>query len=67
MSIEVEYVDPEELWREALEWHERAVREDEEALRSGRMTPAELQRKNQWFDASPERARINLDSARRLS
>lgn len=65
--MEIEYVDPDKLWQESLEWHERAQREDEEALRSGRMTPLQLRRKNQFFLASPDRARINLDSARRLS
>jgi hypothetical protein len=67
MAIQVEYVDPERLWRETVEAKERARRADEEALRSGRKTQADLQRENQFFPASPDRARIDLDSARRLS
>lgn len=67
MAAQVEYVDPERLWRENAEAKERARRADEEALRSGRKTQAELQRENHFFSASPDRVRINLDSARRLS
>lgn len=67
MAIQVEYVDPEQLWRETIEAKERARRADVEALRSGRKTQADLQRENHFFLASPDRARIDLDSARRLS
>jgi hypothetical protein len=67
MNVDIEYVNPDELWRESLEWHERAEREDEEAVRSGRMTQAQLQLRNEIFPFTPDRARINLDSARRLS
>ncbi|HEV7942430.1 MAG TPA: hypothetical protein VGP17_06465 [Solirubrobacteraceae bacterium] len=67
MALQVEYVDPDQLWQESLEAKERARRADEDALRSGSKTQAELQRENHFFQASPDRARIDLDSARRLS
>lgn len=67
MALQVEYVDPEQLWQESLEAKERARRADEDALRLGRKTQAELQRENHFFRASPDCARIDLDSARRLS
>lgn len=65
--IEITYVDPEQLWQESLEWHDRAQREDEEAVRSGRISLAELHRRNRFFQATRDWARIDLDSARRLS
>jgi len=53
MAVEIEYVDPDELWQESLEWHTRAQREDEEALRSGRTTAIELKHRNELFAAFP--------------
>jgi hypothetical protein len=67
MAVQVEYVDPEQMWRESVEAKERARRADEEDLRSGRKTAAQLKRETEGFAFGPERARINLDSARRLS
>lgn len=67
MAIQVEYVDPEQLWRETVEVKERARRADEEALRSGRKTVAQLKRETEGFAFGPDRARIDLKSARRLS
>lgn len=67
MAIQVEYVDPEQLWRETVEAKERARRADEEALRSGSKTVAQLKQETEGFAFSPDRARIDLKSARRLS
>lgn len=67
MAVRVEYVDPEQLWRESVEAKERARRADEEDLRTGRKTAAQLKRENEFFAFPPDRVRINLDSARRLS
>lgn len=67
MATQVEYVDPEQLWRETIEAKERARRADEEALRTGRKTVAQLKRETEGFAFSPDRARIDLKSARRLS
>jgi hypothetical protein len=67
MAVQVEYVDPEQLWRETRDAKERARRADEEALRSGRKTVAQLKRETEGFAFGPDRARINLDSACRLS
>ncbi len=63
MTVLVEYVDAQQLWDEK----ERDRRADEEALRSGRKTPAQLKRENEVFALPPERIRINLDSAHSLS
>jgi hypothetical protein len=67
MAAHVEYVDPERLWRENAEAKVRARRADEEALRSGRKTAAQIKRQNELFAFPSERIRVNLDSARRLS
>lgn len=63
MAVRVEYVDAQQL----LDEEERDRRADEEALRSGRKTEAQLQRENALFALPPDRVRINLDSARSLS
>jgi hypothetical protein len=63
MTLDVEYVAAQEL----LDEEEQARRADEEALRSGRKTHAQLKRENEIFAFPPGRARINLDSARSLS
>ncbi len=63
MAVDVEYADAQEL----LDEEEQARRADEEALRSGRKTHAQLKRENEIFALPPGRARINLDSARSLS
>lgn len=67
MAVQVEYVDPKQLWRDSVEAKERARRADEEDLRSGRKTEAQLQRENALFAFPRDRLRIKLDSARRLS
>ena len=63
MNVLADNVDPQQLFDEK----EQARRADEEALRSGRKTHAQLKRENEIFAFPPSRARINLDSARSLS
>jgi hypothetical protein len=63
MTLQIEHVDVQEL----LDEEERDRRADEEALRSGEKTEAQLQRENAIFALPPDRIRINLDSARSLS
>jgi hypothetical protein len=63
MTVPIEYVDAQQLWDEK----EKARRADEEALRSGEKTEAQLQRENAVFALPADRIRINLDSARSLS
>jgi hypothetical protein len=58
-----EHLDPQQRFAEK----ERAHRADEEALRSGQKTEAQLQRQNNFFPFPADRIRINLDSARSLS
>jgi hypothetical protein len=67
MPMEVEYVDPEQLWRETVEAKERARRADADALRSGRKTVVQLKRETEGFAFGPDLAHIDLGSARRLS
>jgi hypothetical protein len=63
MTVPIEYVDAQQLWNEK----EEARRADLEALRSGEKTEAQLQRENAFFALTPDRIRINQDSARSLS
>lgn len=63
MPLDVEYIDPQQRFEEK----ERDRRADEEALRSGRKTAAQLNRENAFLKLPPERMRINLDASRRLS
>ncbi len=63
MTVPVEYVDGQQLWDEK----ESARRADEEALRSGHKTPAQLKRENEVFALPADRIRLNLDSAHSLS
>jgi hypothetical protein len=63
MDLIEEDLDPQEIW----DAKERARRADVEALRSGRKTPAQLQRENFFFAFAEGRMRVNLDSARSLS
>jgi hypothetical protein len=63
MALRVEHVDVQVL----LDEEERDRRADEEALRSGRKTHAQLKRENEVFALPPSRIRINLDSAHSLS
>src|ERR1039458_6219337 len=60
MKVQIEHVDAQQL----LDEEERDRRADEEALRSGRKTHAQLKRENEIFAFPPERMRVNLDSAR---
>jgi hypothetical protein len=62
-NVHTEDLDPQQRFAEK----EQARRADVEALRSGRMTEAQLQRQNSFFPFPPDRMRINLDSARSLS
>lgn len=63
MTLQIEHVDVQEL----LDEEERDRRADEEALRSGRKTPAQLKRENEVFAFPADRIRLNLDSAHSLS
>jgi hypothetical protein len=63
MNMQIEYVDAQEL----LDEEEQDRRADEEALRSGAKTHAQLKRENEIFAFPPDRMRVNLDSARSLS
>lgn len=63
MTLQIEHVDVQVL----LDEEERDRRADEEALRSGRKTSEQLKRENEVFALSPDRIRINLDSAHSLS
>lgn len=63
MTLQIEHVDVQVL----LDEEERDRRADEEALRSGSKTPAQLKRENEVFALPPDRIRINLDSAHSLS
>jgi hypothetical protein len=63
MKMQIEHVDAQQL----LDEEEQDRRADEEALRSGRKTHAQLRRENEIFAFPPERMRVNLDSARSLS
>lgn len=63
MPLEVEYIDPKQRFEEK----ERDRRADEEALRSGKKTLAQLKRETDGFAFPPSRARINLDASRSLS
>lgn len=63
MNVQAEDLDPQQRFDEK----EAARRADEEALRSGKKTEAQLQRQNTFFPFPPEHIRINLDSARSLS
>jgi hypothetical protein len=63
MALQIEHVDVQEL----LDEEERDRRADEEALRSGRKTSAQLKRENEVFALPADRIRLNLDSAHSLS
>jgi hypothetical protein len=63
MTLQIEHVDVQVL----LDEEERDRRADEEALRSGRKTPAQLKRENEVFALPADRIRLNLDSAHSLS
>ncbi len=55
MALQIEHVEVQVLL------------DEEEALRSGRKTNAQLKRENEVFALPPSRIRINLDSAHSLS
>jgi hypothetical protein len=63
VAVQIERIPAQQL----LDEEERDRRADEEDLRSGRRTHAELKRENELFAFPPNRARVNLDSARSLS
>ena len=63
MDMHTEDLDPQQRFAEK----ERARRVDEQALRSGRKTKAQLKRETEAFTFPPSRARINLDASRSLS
>jgi hypothetical protein len=63
MTLQIEHVDVQVL----LDEEERDRRADEEALRTGRKTPAQLKRENEVFALPADRIRLNLDSAHSLS
>lgn len=63
MDVHTEDLDPQQRFAEK----EQARRADEEALRSGQKTEAQLQRQNDFFPFPLDRMLINLDSARSLS
>jgi len=63
MNVHTEDLDPQQRFAEK----EQARRADQEALRSGQTTEAQLQRQNNFFPFPPDRFRINLDSVRSLS
>ena len=61
--MHTEDLDPQQRFAEK----ERARRADEQALRSGRKTKAQLKSETEAFTFPPSRARINLDASRSLS
>lgn len=54
--------DPQQRFEEK----EQARRADEEALRSGRKSPAQLKRENEAFAFPREQVRLRLDRAKSL-
>lgn len=63
MSVRISYIDSKQRFAEK----EAARRADEEALRSGRKSVAQLKRENEAFAFSPSEARVNWQQARSVS
>jgi hypothetical protein len=62
MTVKIERLDPQQRFDEK----ERARRADEEALRSGQKSEAQLKRENEAFAFPREQMRIRLDRAKSL-
>jgi hypothetical protein len=63
MPVRISHIDPKQRFAEK----EAARRADEEALRSGRKSVAQLKRENETFAFSPNDARVNWRQARSVS
>lgn len=63
MTVPISHLDPQQRFAEK----DAARRADEEALRSGRKTVAQLKRENEAFAFSPSEARVNWQQARSVS
>ena len=63
MTVPISHLDPQQRFAEK----EVSRRADEEALRSGRKTVAQLKRENEAFAFSPREARVNWRQARSVS
>lgn len=63
MPVRISHIDPKQRFAEK----EAARRADEEALRSGRKSVAQLKRENEAFAFSPSEARVNWQQARSVS
>lgn len=63
MPVPISHIDPKQRFAEK----EAARRADEEALRSGRKSLAQLKRENEVFAFSPSEARVNWQQARSVS
>jgi len=62
MTVNIERFDPQQRFEEK----EQARRADEEALRSGSKSPAQLKRENEAFAFPREQVRLRLDRAKSL-
>lgn len=63
MSVPISHIDPKQRFAEK----EAVRRADEEALRSGRKSVAQLKRENEAFAFSPSEAQVNWQQARSVS
>lgn len=63
MPVPTSHTDPKQRFAEK----EASRRADEEALRSGRKSVAQLKRENETFAFSPEEARVNWQQADSVS
>lgn len=63
MPMPISHIDPKQRFAEK----EAARRADEEALRSGRKSVAQLKRENEAFAFPPSEARVNWQQARSVS